>query len=501
MEYYLRVEGVNLGNFVYDTNDLPTIRGGGLLLLDAVAKVKEKLEVIANNVHAITQGASWGLFRFTPKDNESPLDVEESIVGFLNGDDVDNRDLKYATFVVNILPVVSDPKKFVKIKNQLAALNHWQQMEAPSLSFPGQEDEVCGFSKVLPATPDDKIGNDFMSKSVKARRNYSKDQKRKDFYVKRTEISAELLEFTSDFTELSSDKEQSTLHHKMAVIYIDGNKFGNFQANKCKNEESQNRFDISVREGQNSILKHIIQSALDDETGRWQTDSGKIRLETLLWGGDEIIWVVPAWLGLNVLDIFYQQADTKIIFKEKVVITPTGKKKRKKKSGKTVLKEHKLKHAAGLIFCNHKAPIHRIIQLAKDLAELAKKNTDKNLVAYQVLESFDHAGKNLDMWRSRRTERLGKLDDLFVSPDNLGEVIAGIEDLKKQRSPGFPKRKMYQIIKAIKDENEVSQKKLWKKLDDSHKEILNKLKELFNDSNVMWLHLVDLWDYVGGGES
>lgn len=36
MEYYLSVEAVNLDNFISDTADLSTIRGGGLLLLHAI---------------------------------------------------------------------------------------------------------------------------------------------------------------------------------------------------------------------------------------------------------------------------------------------------------------------------------------------------------------------------------------------------------------------------------------------------------------------------------
>ena len=39
MQYYLRVEGVNLAHFVYDTQDLSTVRGGSLLLLRAVDEV------------------------------------------------------------------------------------------------------------------------------------------------------------------------------------------------------------------------------------------------------------------------------------------------------------------------------------------------------------------------------------------------------------------------------------------------------------------------------
>ena len=56
-EYYLRVEGVNLDNSVYDTNDISTIRGGGFQLLTAV----ENLAGLGF-LEKISTGASKGLF-------------------------------------------------------------------------------------------------------------------------------------------------------------------------------------------------------------------------------------------------------------------------------------------------------------------------------------------------------------------------------------------------------------------------------------------------------
>ena len=35
-KYLLRIEGVNLNHFVFDTRDLSTVRGGSLLLLAAI---------------------------------------------------------------------------------------------------------------------------------------------------------------------------------------------------------------------------------------------------------------------------------------------------------------------------------------------------------------------------------------------------------------------------------------------------------------------------------
>ena len=46
MSFYLRVEAVNLSHFINDTNDLSTIRGGSLLLLEAMEKVEG---IIKNN--------------------------------------------------------------------------------------------------------------------------------------------------------------------------------------------------------------------------------------------------------------------------------------------------------------------------------------------------------------------------------------------------------------------------------------------------------------------
>ena len=37
----------------------------------------------------------------------------------------------------------------------------------------------------------------------------------------------------------------------------------------------------------------------------WKDDKGHSGLETLLWGGDEILWVVPAWKGWELARWFF----------------------------------------------------------------------------------------------------------------------------------------------------------------------------------------------------
>ncbi len=142
------------------------------------------------------------------------------------------------------------------------------------------------------------------------RSEYGRGQKRGKFYKDRTNLD---LKFTSDLQELSSDPAQGILNGKIAVIYVDGNKFGDIARN-CINSEEQTQFDQQLREGQNAILKTLLEEANINELWKYKDKNNeeKTRLETLLWGGDELIWVVPAWLGWYTLNLFFKQADEKI---------------------------------------------------------------------------------------------------------------------------------------------------------------------------------------------
>ena len=164
-----------------------------------------------------------------------------------------------------------------------------------------------------------------------------------------------------------------------------------------------------------------------------------MRIETLLWGGDELIWVVPAWLGWNALCLFYQQAKTHIKFR-----------------GGT------LKHAAGLVFCHHNAPIHRVKSLAHDLAELAKEqNRDSNLIAYQVLKSFDHVGMDLDGYRGKMTKGITTPHGLLVAAENMQEIDKQVRILKCK---DLPKRKVYQIVEELRNNHDKKVKDYIRKL-------------------------------------
>lgn len=529
MSYYLRVEGVNLGNFVTDTNDLSTIRGGSLLLLDAMDLVEEtikhslsssssvvdvglkKLEAelqalndkeqpnksdnnkkknlrksirikkakarqqdvpVAHAPITITKGASWGLFQLNVETDKAAIKIKQDVFSALNS----SKDYKHATLVVD-LHNNNGSGKYQLDRAKIQTLNRWQQMESPSLAIPSPDNEVCDFDKVRPANSADYLKEEgkHISCSVNRRRIYGRKNKQ-EFYYKTTGIAD--LTFTNDLNQISSDKNKGILNGKIAFIYIDGNKFGSIQ--KQSNSPSQQReFDLRIRTGRADVLRDILKQ-IKDRPG-WiypdpETHEKRIRLETLLWGGDEIIWVVPAWQGWWMLQTFYQLA-------QKHIKHPT--------------RNHPLKHAAGLIYCHHNAPIKRIDTLARSLADFAKRgdHSKKNMVAYQVLESFDHAGTNLDKYMEDRIAGLGVPADLLANAEQMVEIQSLIRTLKSDEID-FPRRKIYQIIQEYRRNNIAKAEEYEMKLPENSQKPLNRLKTIVGGNHSYWLHLMDLWDYI-----
>lgn len=193
--FYLRVEGVNLANFVYDTLDLSTTRGGGLLLLEAISGVENCLKksplIKSESLQSISTGASSGLFSFSAENREKAEELRKEVVKFLTED----KQLRHATFVVDILPVSED---FNQDKETLLAMNRWQQMQSPTVVFPSsrktQLNDCCGIDYLRPAVrvikvkddEDGKYKDKWVSESVYQRREHGRDQKKRTFYEQQT---------------------------------------------------------------------------------------------------------------------------------------------------------------------------------------------------------------------------------------------------------------------------------------------------------------------------
>ena len=128
-QHLLSMAGVNLAAILDDTSDLSTIRGSGLLLLDAVQRTEDELKSLAPGAETISRGASEGLFLLPAGVNAE--DVRDRLDQGLKGD----TELQHATFVVDVEAMAGNGD-FKRAKEVVKARNRWRQMQAPSLAIP-----------------------------------------------------------------------------------------------------------------------------------------------------------------------------------------------------------------------------------------------------------------------------------------------------------------------------------------------------------------------------
>lgn len=459
LKFYLRMEAVNLQQFMGDCQDLSTIRGGGLLLLHSPGRVGKEF----SSLSPIVLGGSIALFEFEAKDQERGEQVRSEVEEFLNVD----KQLRHATFVVDTVPVTGD---FRQDRNLLHAKNRWRQMQSPSVAVPHAVAPLpCRTDKVRPG--DQFEDGEPMSTSVKVRREYGRNQKQA-FYADETGLSCP--RFVRDLDTLTANGDFGNLHHKMAVIHLDGNGFGKIQE-ACDSPQALRQFDENLRGLRQDMLRQLLKQAFSPEQeAKWKTPKGEHRMETLLWGGDEFIWVVPAWTGLEVLSFFFSH------------------------SKNWRYQNRPLTHAGGIIFCHHHAPIHRITDLAQKLTRYAKnaiRPAEKNVFAWQVLESFDHVGQDLDKTIESRLPQGCAPADFLLAGEQLGNLIGAANGLKSE----LPRNKVHSIARSFAaKQNSLAEplaEKTLEQLPKASQDRFHNFAQKIGNEWMVWVHLAELWDY------
>lgn len=499
----LRIEGVNLNHSILDTEDLATRRGGGLMLLNAINDINDIEVVTKGRLKKISTGASAGLFEIIGISEEEAREIVATALAN------PKRPYCYGTFVVD---VHEDPNKdFLLAERMVVAKNRWQQMQKLSFSPFGiistrvnKETPICIIDEVRPATTTTTVAAEKqqpVSASVKARREYGNDAKQ-DFYEKITETQYNN-QFARNFDDIAIAPHQSvtpaSLAGKIAVFYADGNGFGKIARN-CKKAEDLTSWDNHIKTQRSKFLTELLQHA--ETQPHWKNNS-VLRLETLLWGGDEFMLVVPAWCGLELAQRF-------IAFCER----------QEEYDNKT------LTYACGLVFAHRQAPISRLTQLAMQLAEKSKENRSINAVNWLVLESFDHTGGGLDDYLQRQFGDRLKWQQQALTHSMLNAIHQQLPTLKDD----LPRSNIVRIARMLATKENLSEEerqllqraykqvgeaggsifealwealhpdqKAWKTPDlnpDTFKEDTNK-EDTKNDFAV-WIKLAELWDYCCG---
>ncbi len=501
-QYLFRAEAVNLWPTVYDTSDISTIRGGGFYLLDRVRSLAQE-SVFKENV--ITEGASAAVFQV---ETDSPAEIRRKMLTYLYDGENAIREMMF------LVEYIENHGKFPETMAGLQGKIRAAQMQTSSIRvFPetfkpasgtdpetGKQWAYDTLNRTLPAHKQDQLKGP-VSGFTHRRREQGKTLRKKIYalLLKDQDVSVQDYGFTDELEVLCNDAKQGNLNGKIAFIYIDGNKFGKLQRNFSP--EELKAYDALLDNFKKRLLASIIRLAREDKSFM---NGNKIRLETLLWGGDEIKLIVPAWMGWKAALCFYDVADEMNMKME----------------------DKELTYAMGLVFAHHKNPIRNVSGVAEELAQTVKdglssaqvyQRSHGNRIHYAVLESLETLPKGYgqfatDFYRTASQE-------LSLSPDEM----RGLRDFAKSLDAGFSRSKIYSVAQAWVSDSDKKDKKdkgyaeaLQRGLDvcevsAKKKEKLvheiemitgtafgedKKVIEAKPEKGYRWLQIAELWDYL-----
>lgn len=532
--HFLLVEGVNLYANIYDTDQLSVIRGSSFLYKDAIEFIQDQF---AECLEPVSTGASSGLFHLKPDTAESIEMVAQKVRRCLR----EHGQYRHLTFGVECC--YADHVQDAKC--QLWGQLHFHQLQSlirmpdvfserhPNLNKPsGLEGIRIAAKDAARRVQSDTVRDLSLSELVRLKHGRNKKHEHEEF------------KFARDINALCAHPDKNyRLNGKMAVIYMDGNGFGRRQDDYLQQAidkgedgiQAQKDFDEKIQACRNEFLEDILslmqsgempEATYKEDESDEDTEAGNvIRLETLLWGGDEMLFVVPAWLGMDFLQRFFECSRTWTLADGKAELT----------------------HAAGIVFCQAKTPIRIIQQLAKDLADRVKeaKDAEGNDVGrtrdswdYLVLESIDYpTNPDLACYFTARYPTLSKRPESAIATTHWNQAKTALHALLNEGD--LPIRQVYRILEAfhkappsgeltwnelfeLNKKSEQERHKLEEKLSkqekaefqlirtlksDPRESVQTKLRYLadeFFDLNIdkaeqrawLWLHLRELWDYL-----
>jgi len=386
--WLLRLEGVNFGTILDDTEDLSTVRGSSLALLEAAEQVAKRLAANpALGCTTLFTGASLAAFTLCCDETLAEAAVGDIQAFLRQPQPPGGPPFEYLMFIASLVPVPAGATAL--------ALDHAEaqakasQMRGLTVQPPDSNAHSPGpdpFDHVRQAGKRTLRKGDVeraVSDSVRNRHDYGRTQ-RDNFYLR---ADARPLPVCGNFQDIAAEQLPPGLpvaaQNKLAFLYADGNGF-----RKIAGTVGVAEFAAELKVHQTRLLRRITawcrEGLATHDLARVSIVDGeeRARFETLLWGGDEFLLVMPAWLGLHVLgEIAAETEDWEI-------------------------KGHPLTHAFGLVICSAKTPVRQARQTVHDLSEsvkeaLSTKPAPCNAASIQVFESQSPVDAPLPVLRGR----------------------------------------------------------------------------------------------------
>lgn len=495
--FLIRIEGVNLGATVYDTNDLSTIRGASLALLRHATRWPERLSKdlpTGSMVEEIVVGASDGIYRLIAPDGWDLKTAREHVNSAIataikappRGDDLE-RTLPYLTFTWAVIAQGDHYKNDVAEMIARCRQMQLQQLTVDVPDEPQPGNSTCPYDRTRPAdTKHDNQEGDtvFVSAAVDARRVYGRTARQK-FYGVELDADPEF-GFADSFSDLLKVKLPPegkideglanlppALSGKMAVVYLDGNSFTKIREavifEACENAEPtavqvqarQSAFSRAVWSMRRDLLRALLQELEKDSRmffkptdrqTKWDNRPTRLKFETLLWGGDEALFVLPAWRLMGLLPVLAKHLDSET-WKLQLKI-----------DGETEDTGYQLTHAVGIVLCNIKTPIAVLRALAEDVAngskDLAKTAADggdlpitglRNVYSIQILESVEPPRANLEAFRRQLYGTADPAAFTLIGKCGVDTFLSAARALQGADG-GLPRSQLYKLIQSARQQ-------------------------------------------------
>ena len=414
--YVLRVEGVNFANCLFDTNDLSVIRGASLLLDQIAHPLGNAIaQVLGQRISPNWSGGSKAVFRFQT-DAATAAQIEAAARNSLTLDP-----WKHMTFVLDMVEddTSGRAEMVAEARNRTRQFRQWTVADC-AVSGAWRQDSLDGRRPADPRCSDTKGP---LSPASSARRTYGRQMRKGVFAKLSAQVLPERVRFCESFEDLVSNPPSElsiSARSKMAVIHLDGDGFG--AAAAALNDPV--RFASEIAERTDLILAALVKDALAQEAADGRNLDPVLRMEVLVWGGDDITLVVPAWRVISTLKAFFAaSADWAICGK------PLG-------------------FTGGAIVASYKAPVRRLVQLAGEAVDLAKASGTRGSCTVDIFESASPPEDGLSAHRAR-VWGSASAADLALPGDRLGALVQVLARWRGEAGRLYPSRaRLYSLLSS-----------------------------------------------------
>lgn len=456
--WLLRYEASDFETTLFDSNQLSAIRGASLTFLYSSTLVQNLISA-QRDARTIYAGASQGAFCFEATEDEAKQ-LKARITEALKRHDVETGCHQHMSYVVALVEG-ADQAALVRVEalcNAMAA----QTAHPAWPNFSREQTRPGSRRDPRPALPGKDVSEAIRDRTAFGRRQrqafyqnmlgYSGHDFGLDFSDEFEEITqgAERLELPAGGPEATPARLPLSLHNKMAVFFADGNAFGRHRDHAISlaaDLSGLTAFSTELLDRQRRLLGEIASwlkahhvpglenawFAVDPEDRR-----ARARFETLMWGGDEMLFALPSWLAFEFAELFFSTVQN---------WSAGGR---------------QLTFSAGMVICDRKTPISQAKSVAEQLSSSAKavaRRSDPfgmNAFQVEVFEGMALPDGNLERFRDKlyfhgRPASDGKAFDLRMDEaniqltilgDNIGSMAKRISDLKQT----LPRSQLYKLL-------------------------------------------------------